>query len=375
MKKNVLCLSDSLDDIRNFIQNAQLLFFPIEQLEPDEHRFSFFEEVYEKLKSSVDLAKVDLIIAEFVEAIPLVYFMRRDGFFAPAIFIPHTNAYPLNLFFYFLLVSHLKHPDDVVLCGSQAAAMGYQKVVNIKALPIATFGIKSRFIRGDKKIARRELGLPEKGKYMLYTGRFMNDKGLAPLLSIYENLKSAHPDLTLLLSISHIDPHCFNQLAPRLKDVIVFYRLENEQMVPLYQSCDLFVSVATSIFETYGKSPLEAIACGVPAVLPRWDGFPHYIHEKNGSLFSIRYGEPNLDAPYCFAHINQEECEAKCRDWLAKENPEISPLPKWAFYDETMLTLSTLVAQFFSSSKSFKERPKKGLLAADLYPPMVAKAK
>lgn len=373
--KTVLCLTDTLDDVKNFIRGAQLLFFPIEQLDPDEHRFEAFQEIYHKLSESCDLASVDLIIAEFVEAIPLVYFMRKEGFYAPAIFIPHTNAYPLNLLFYFLLVSHFSHPDDLVLCGSKQAAIGYEQITRIKALPITTFGIKSDYEKGDKKKARKQLGLSPESKYLLYTGRFMNDKGIESLLDIYERVRSHLPETTLLLSITHIDPAYFNHLASRLKETIIFYRLEKEQMVDLYRSADLFISVATSIFETYGKSPLEAIACGTPALLPRWDGFPYYINKNNGALVDVLYGGPQPDAPYSFATINQEDCIAKCLYLLSqKEKGSVGQLPSWAFYDMTMKTLTKVVEQFLSKKRNyFKPSDSEEVILFDRYPPIIEK--
>ena len=81
--KNILCLTDSLDNISNFVKHAQVFFFQIEQLEPEDHNFAFFRHIFEKLKSSVDFSKIDLIIAEYIEALPLVYFMRKEGFYCP----------------------------------------------------------------------------------------------------------------------------------------------------------------------------------------------------------------------------------------------------------------------------------------------------
>src|ERR1700730_1744878 len=113
MKKTILCLSESEEQVLNFVKNAHFLFFQIEPLEPGAHSLHFFEGIYNTIKESTDLSAIDLIIAENIESIPLVYFMRKEGYFCPAIFIPHTNAYPLNILFYFLLVSEFSHPADV----------------------------------------------------------------------------------------------------------------------------------------------------------------------------------------------------------------------------------------------------------------------
>src|SRR5581483_6836653 len=99
-----------------------VLFFPIEQLDPGQHSFPFFHHIFEQLEEQTALSEIDLVIAEYIEAVPLVYLMRKRGHYCPAIFIPHTNAYPFNIFFYFLLISHYAHPGDRILCGSMQAA-------------------------------------------------------------------------------------------------------------------------------------------------------------------------------------------------------------------------------------------------------------
>lgn len=374
MKKTILCLSETEDNVLNFVKNAQFLFFQMEPLDPEAHSFGFFEEIYQNLKKSTDLSKVDLVIAENIEAIPLVYFMRKDGFFCPAIFIPHTNAYPLNILFYFLLVSSYAHPADVVLCGSKQAAVGYEKFVTITALPTCTFGIKSAYVKRDKLEARKELGLPADKKICLYTGRFMNDKGLVQLLDVYEGIKKRIDNVVLVLSITHIDPIYFNMLAARMQDAILFYRLENSQMVSLNQSADLFISVATSIFETYGKSPLEAISCGVPAVVPNWDGFRYYINEANGSLVDVIYTDYVDSAPYSFAKADTSDFIEKCCHWLSKDTLEIESLPNWAYYEHTMSVLSEMLQNILATTERFiRKVPANQKIDFSHYPEIIEK--
>lgn len=347
--KNILCLTDTPNDIKNFIRDANVFFFQIEQLDPENHSFPFFKEIYQKLKESVDLSKIDLIVAEYIEALPLVYYMRKEGFFCPSIFIPHTNAYPFNILFYFLLVSHYSHPKDLVLCGSKQAAKGYEHFVKIHSQPICTFGIKNDYRRGDKKKARNCLGLPLDEKLLLYTGRFMNDKGLIQLLDVYEGIKKRIKNVLLVLSVNHIDIAYYNKLAPRLRDTILFYRLDHQEMQHLYQSVDLFISTAISIFETYGKSPLEAISCGIPAILPRWDGFPYFITPENGSLANVIYTDHIKEAPYSFALADVNDFIEKSCSWLQQEPIKAnSELPCWAYYDHTMGVLTKLINELAS---------------------------
>ena len=143
--------------------------------------------------------------------------------------------------------------------------------------------------------------------------------------------------MLLVLSITHIDPDYFNMLAAKMQDAVLYYRLSQDKMLSLYQSANVFISVATSIFETYGKSPLEAIACGIPAVVPNWDGFRYYINEKNGSLVDVIYSDLIEDAPYSFAIADTHDFINKCCVWLNCDHLLDYSLPSWAYYDHTIL--------------------------------------
>lgn len=373
--RNVLCLTDTIDDISKFIHNENLHFFKIKQLEPQQHSFKFFKEIYQKLKQGIDLLSIDLIIAEYIEAIPLVYFIRKDGFFCPTIFIPHTNPYPFNILFYFLTVSELCHPLDRVLCGSTQAAVGYNFLTGIDSLPSCTFGIKSFYEQGDQTKARKIMGLPKRKKILLFTGRFMNDKGLLPLLEAYEKLRRQEPNVLLVISATHIDPFYFNICASKMQNVIFFYRLDDERMKYLYQSADLFVCGATSVFETYGKSPLEAIASNLPVVLPNWDGFPYFVTKNNGSLVKVDHCGPVKEASYSFARVNTDDFAEKILFWIKKNNITVdSILPKWAFYNETMKMLSQLTNDILEVKNKFqKQSASDKPIRFNKYPPIIKK--
>jgi len=339
----VLALTDSAEDIKNFCTEEDTLFFALRPLPAAEHTYERFAQMYRTLKASCDLSSVDVVVAEYVESIPLLYFMRRDGYHCPALMIPHTNPYPFNLLFYFLLVAEHAHPGDLVICGSQNAARAYEYITGIPAKNICTFGIKSVYSRQNKRNCRERLGLPQESKILLYTGRFMNDKGISSLLGGYHRLRAEHPDALLVMSVTHIDPPYYNRLAPRMADVVLFHRLEKGQTAALYNAADLFVSGATSIFETYGKSPLEALACGVPAVVPRFDGFPYYIDETNGGLVDVEYLDHCNENPYEFARMSETHFVEVCRKVLGRTGPLGYQIPEWATYEGTMKVLPGLL--------------------------------
>ncbi len=353
--KNILCITDTLNDFKEISKGHAVYFFPITQLEPSRHSFSLFESGFEYLSKQIDLQQIDLIIAEYVEALPLVYFIRRAGFYCPAILIPHTNAYPLNILSYFILLKCYAHVEDIILCGSENAAVAYKKMLGINAKNIATFGIKKDFVPLDRDYCRNELQLKKNKKILLFTGRFMNDKGLETLLSIYSSLsKCSDHAIQLIISTSHIDPVYYNALAHHTQNVIVFYRLSLEALIKLYNSADIYVSCALSIFETYGKSPLESIACGTPVIVPEWDGFPYYMTPDRGSLIKVNFNQEPFASPYQFATLNRADCLEKIITGLERESRVESVLPNWAYYDDSIRKIKDLVNVLLSKSSAKK---------------------
>ncbi|MFZ0218852.1 MAG: glycosyltransferase family 4 protein [Candidatus Aquirickettsiella sp.] len=354
MKKNILCITDTLNDFKEITQGHAVYFFPIKQLRPSEHNFSFFESSFKKLSNQLDLSQIDLILAEYIEALPLIYFIRCAGFYCPSILIPHTNAYPLTILIYFILLRCYSHAEDIILCGSEQAAVAYKKIVAINAKNIATFGIKRDFKPLNKASCREELQLSKDKKILLYTGRFMNDKGLETLLSIYSTLLKQKQNVQLIISTSHIDPVYYNALAHYTQNVIIYYRLARDKLIKLYNAADLYISCALSIFETYGKSPLESIACGTPVVVPAWDGFSYYVTPERGYLVKINFNEKSFASPYQFATLDKQDCIEKIT-LILKENARVqSVLPNWAYYDFAIQQIKDQIQNLIKKTSSKK---------------------
>ncbi|MGB3438680.1 MAG: glycosyltransferase family 4 protein [Actinophytocola sp.] len=369
--KRVLALTDAPDDVRIFCQDSELLLFRIEQMPANGHSFAFFEQVYRKLRGSCDLSSVDLVIAEYTEALPLLYLMRRDGFSCPALIIPHTNPYPLNILSQLLLVAETAHPGDLVICGSTNAATAYEQVVGIPARHICTFGIKNIYRPEDQAACRERLGLPQDRPILLYTGRFMTDKGIGPLLSAYHRLRGSTPEALLVMSMTHVDTVLYNEVAAQLEHVVQFQRLERRDTVTLYNAADLYVSGATSIFETYGKAPLEAMACGLPAVVPRWDGFPYFVGEHNGALADVEYCEAGQSSPFDFARVRADDLADQCHRVLERGPLQDYRVPAWATYDETMRVLRDVVDELTEHPRRVVDVTETTALHKERYSPAV----
>ena len=69
-----------------------------------------------------------------------------------------------------------------------------------------------------------------------------------------------------------------------------------------WSSADVFVSLADSVQETFGLTPVEAMACGLPVIASDWNGYRDtVIHGETGFLIPTR--QPGKDSPQRLADL------------------------------------------------------------------------
>jgi len=129
---------------------------------------------------------------------------------------------------------------------------------------------------------RTELGLPRKAHLVLIAGRldFFTKFQPDPLLRVLESLRiSSQPTLELVIyGEAHDDQQLAQwkrgakQLAPSVP-IHWFEGKNRDAAAPLRWASDVFVSLADNPQETFGITPLEAMAAGLPCVVSDWDGY------------------------------------------------------------------------------------------------------
>ena len=167
--------------------------------------------------------------------------------------------------------------------------------------------------------ARRTLNLPDDADLVLVAGRldFLTKFQPAPFFRVLEQLRrSEQPKLELVIYGEAFDDAQFEQWkkgAAQLAPSVPIHWIPGrrpELAGPVRWACDLFVSLADNPQETFGITPLEAMAAGLPCIVSDWDGYrdtvvqPGESDEATGLRIPTRF-QQGLGTPEAIAGVNE----------------------------------------------------------------------
>lgn len=173
---------------------------------------------------------------------------------------------------YFVTCSHWLEQE-----AKASALLRGQKIVSIPN-PIDTHIYRS----GDKQAARKNLGLPEDKRLILFVSQRVTNKnkGMDYLIDACRQLE----DYELVILGGHAE-EVVDQLP--LKAHSLGYVNDERRIVEIYQAVDVFV--LPSLSENLPNTIMEAMACGVPCVGFKVGGIPEEIdHKRNGYVAEYR---------------------------------------------------------------------------------------
>lgn len=187
------------------------------------------------------------------------------------------------------------HMVDHITCVSQSLKKEMNEVYGVKEekLTYIQNAVNTdMFKRGDKEEAREKLGLdlaPE-DKLILYTGRFVEEKGLPYLLEGSTSVFDKHENVRILLIGGGFDEEIVRRWLKensKYRDRIFTVGFFGyEKMVNAYNSSDIFV--LPSMAEGMSCSLLEAMACELPVIATRVGGNTELIDKERGILVEPR---------------------------------------------------------------------------------------
>jgi glycosyltransferase involved in cell wall biosynthesis len=146
-----------------------------------------------------------------------------------------------------------------------------------------TAGVDSTLFRPGGASARARLAIGEEIPVILFAGRLVPLKNISMLVEAFAAIASALPEARLL--VAGDGPLRSEMLArasaARIRDrLILAGEIPHAEMPEIYRAADILL--LTSLNESFSLVALEAMACGVPVVVPRVGYLPTLVEDGEG---------------------------------------------------------------------------------------------
>ena len=205
------------------------------------------------------------------------------------------------------IVTSPLHPWDAVICTSEAVKSNVLNIIEIEEenlrsklkavnfvrprLPIIPLGVNSeefKFNKEEKSLAREEFHILNNEIVVLYVGRLSFHAKANPF-SMYkalENVANKTDQNIVLIECgwhnNKVIEDSFKQaskyLCPNIKIIRVDGR-RSDLRLKSFAASDIFCSLSDNIQETFGITPIEAMASGLPVVVTDWNGYKDTVRD------------------------------------------------------------------------------------------------
>ncbi|MFH1784727.1 MAG: glycosyltransferase family 4 protein [bacterium] len=133
-----------------------------------------------------------------------------------------------------------------------------------------------------KQELKQKMGM--KGQLIIFSGRLSPEKDLETLLSVFKEIVKDYEIALLILGAGPLESKYQDWVGQNQLKEKVYFLGNIEKVTPYLQISDIFV--LPSLSEGLSNSLLEAMACGIPAVVTDIGGNRDMIHDGiNGFLF------------------------------------------------------------------------------------------
>jgi glycosyltransferase involved in cell wall biosynthesis len=245
--------------------------------------------------------------------------------------ITHTTASAGAMDAIVDLLTAPAQPWDAVICTSTAvknnverllqaqvdylqARLGVSRLV-LPQLPVIPLGIHTDdfiFADQDQATARASLGVDADTLVVLFMGRLSFHAKAHPL-AMYQALEAAAQASGKALVLIECGWHANDFIAKAYADatslacpsvrVVTLDGRKAEDRHTAWAAADVFCSLADNIQETFGITPIEAMAAGLPVVVSDWDGYKDTVRDGvDGFRIPTTLPQAGLGADLAYRH-------------------------------------------------------------------------
>lgn len=159
---------------------------------------------------------------------------------------------------------------DQIIATSEHAEQSLA-AARIKPVTRIPFGVDTDTFDPAKAdgVLREKLGFRPDQTLLLFVGRLTEEKDISSLLTAFRTIDDAHPGRFGLMVVGSGPETATVEMlaAERVSAKYLGYRTPGDGLPEAYATADIFVTPSPN--ETFGLSPLEALASGLPVVAVR----------------------------------------------------------------------------------------------------------
>lgn len=229
------------------------------------------------------------------------------------------------------LITAPVQPWDAVICTSEAVRNNVSQVlqaqteylrarlgisrVTLPQFPVIPLGIHTEdfeFSTAQKNSYRQQLGITEDEIVVLFMGRLSFHAKAHPL-AMYQALEKALENTKKRVCLiecgwfaNEFIEKAYRDAAqlvcPDVRVITLDGRLANQRQLA-WASADIFCSLSDNIQETFGITPIEAMAAGLPVIVSDWDGYKDTVRNNvDGFRVPTAMPQPGLGGDLAFRH-------------------------------------------------------------------------
>ncbi|MEO8446696.1 MAG: glycosyltransferase [bacterium] len=232
-----------------------------------------------------EFGKIDVIHAHVTYPGGYIAMKLKEEFGVPFIITEHMGPFPFERFIRNgKLTNQLSLPlmnSDRIISVSASQASSIQYYTGRKPVIIPNLVNENIFIPSASKQPKNKIAF-------LTVTALIESKGIKELLLSAKSSCSRNASLLCVIVGNGIMENYIRKFIVSnglSEQIILMTNLSREQVVKQFENCDVFI--LPSLYESFGVSYVEALACGKPVIATDCGGPSGFVNSENGMLVPV----------------------------------------------------------------------------------------